>query len=85
MRFDRKRNGLVGYVDERSGSPCWRRQCELRCRGKSVFHFDVQGLVAKSTQAGLPWRWLLRGKFGARPHFWPFDGWELPAKRSTVL
>ena len=27
---------------------------------KSVFHFDVQGSVAKSTHAGLPWIKALR-------------------------
>jgi len=39
----------------RTGNPRWRRLCEERCGGKSVFHFDVQGSVAKSSHAGIPW------------------------------
>ena len=36
--------------------PRWRRVTELRARtAKSVFQFDVQGSVAKSTHAGIPW------------------------------
>lgn len=41
---------------------------------KSPFLFDVQGSVAKSTFAGIPWLARLR-ETGA--HFWPFDGFEL--------
>jgi hypothetical protein len=49
-----------------------------------VFHFDVQGSVAKSTHAGIPWLRFLRRQLGARLHCWPFDGWEIPAGRSAV-
>jgi hypothetical protein len=49
-----------------------------------VFHFDVQGQVAKSTHAGIPWLRYLRRQLGARVHFWPFDGWEIPPGRSVV-
>ncbi len=42
---------------------------------KSVFQFDVQGSVAKSTYAGLPWLRRLRVEAGDRIHVWPFDGW----------
>ncbi len=49
-------------------------------RAKSVFHFDVPGSVAESTQAALPWLRLIRRlRLGARVHFWPFDGWDFPA------
>jgi hypothetical protein len=78
------RDGQVGNGDARSGSSQWRRICEERCRAKSVFHFDVQGSVAKSTHAGIPWLRYLRREAGARVHFWPFDGWEIPAGRSAV-
>jgi hypothetical protein len=38
------------------GNSRWRRLTEERAgSAKSVFHFDVQGSVAKSTHAGIPW------------------------------
>jgi len=49
-----------------------------------VFHFDVQGSVAKSTHAGIPWLRRLRQQTTCRVHFWPFDGWHVPAGRSVV-
>ena len=51
---------------------------------KSVFQFDVQGQVAKSTHAGLPWLYRLRKTFRERVHCWPFDGWEIPSGRSVI-
>lgn len=58
---------------------------ELRAGGaKSVFHFDVQGSVAKSSHAGIPWLRFLRHRLSAKVHFWAFDGWEVPASRSAV-
>jgi hypothetical protein len=68
----------------RAGSARWRRRCEEPTRAKSVFHFDVQGAVAKSTHAGLPWLKQLRERAGVRVHFWPFDGWAPPPGRSVV-
>ncbi len=80
------RDGIVGNGKVRSGNPGWRRLTEIRARGaKSVFQFDVQGAVAKSTHAGLPWLRYLRQRVGNRIHFWPFDGWELPADKSVVV
>lgn len=84
MCIDFIRNGTSGQGAERSGNPRWRRLTELRCRAKSVFHFDVQGSVAKSTHAGLPWLRFLRNELGDRIHFWPFDGWTAPAHRSVI-
>lgn len=79
------REGLCGNGAPRSGNPRWRRVTEVRAgTAKSVFHFDVQGSVAKSTHAGLPWLRYLRQEAGARGHFWPFDGWVIPAGRSVV-
>lgn len=51
---------------------------------KSVFQFDVQGSVAKSSHAGIPWLKWLRDQVGARLHVWPFDGWR-PAPGTMVL
>lgn len=79
------RIGDKGLGTHRGGDPRWRRECERRCRGKSVFHFDVQGSVAKSTHAGLPWLRFLRQAMGPRLHFWPFDGWALPANHCAIL
>lgn len=70
--------------NQRLGSPRWRRLTEERAGAKSVFHFDVPGSVAKSTFAGLPWLRYLRSKLGQQVHFWPFDGWEVPARRSVL-
>jgi hypothetical protein len=80
------RDGLVGNGAERMGSARWRRLTEERARGaKSVFHFDVQGAVAKSTHAGIPWLRFIRQRLGARVHFWPFDGWDIRASRSAIV
>ncbi len=80
------RDGSAGNGAARAGNAKWRRLTEQRTRAaKSVFHFDVQGTVAKSTHAGIPWLLYLRRRLGARVHFWPFDGWTIPAGRSTLL
>lgn len=79
------RQGLCGNGAARSGDTRWRRVTEVGARGtKSVFHFDVQGSVAKSTHAGLPWLRYLRQQLSDRVHFWPFDGWKTPTGRSLV-
>jgi hypothetical protein len=49
-----------------------------------VFQFDMQGSVAKSTHAGIPWLRWLRMTSSTAPWCWPFDGWQPPAGR-TVL
>jgi hypothetical protein len=80
------RNGSVGNGAARTGSPRWRRVTEVRAvKAKSVFHFDVQGSVAKSTHAGLPWLRFIRRELGEKIHFWPFDGWVIPAGRSAIV
>lgn len=78
------REGICGDGAARTGSPRWRRLCEERARAKSVFHFDVQGSVAKSTHAGIPWLRYLRRQLGERVHFWPFDGWAIPPGMSAI-
>ena len=77
------RNGLHGNGAARCGNPRWRRVTEVRAGAKSVFHFDVPGSVAKSTQAGLLWLRYIRLHV-PNAHFWPFDGWDVPAGRSVV-
>ncbi len=79
------RDGSCGNGAARAGNSRWRRLTEERAgSAKSVFHFNVQGSVAKSTHAGLPWLLNLRRQLGERVHFWPFDGWKIPAGRSAV-
>ena len=78
------RHGVCGNCAARSGKTGWRRITEVRARAKSVFHFDVQGSVAKSTHAGIPWLRHIRQHAANRVHFWPFDGWNAPPNRSVV-
>jgi hypothetical protein len=79
------RDGVQGNGAARTGNARWRRLTEERAGGaKSVFHFDVQGSVAKSTHAGIPWLRFIRQRLGGRAHFWPFDGWDIPVGRSAV-
>jgi hypothetical protein len=88
------RDGLHGHGATRAGRTRWKRLCEMRAAAaqpgvrravpKSVLHFDVPGQVAKSTHAGLPWLHFLRARLGTRVHFWPFDGWDVPAGRSVI-
>lgn len=79
------RDGLRGDGAARTGNSRWRRLTEVRSRtAKSVFHFDVQGSVAKSSHAGIPWLRFLRRELGSRMHFWPFDGWTPPTGVSVI-
>jgi len=84
IKVDFIRNGIEGNGCTRMGNSRWRRLAEQRCGAKSVFHFDVQGSVAKSTHTGLPWLRFLRQQLGERLHFWPFDGWEPPFGKSVI-
>jgi hypothetical protein len=78
-------DGLAGNGAARSGNPRWRRLTEVRARSaKSVFQFKVQGQVAMSTHAGIPWLRYVRQHVGDRVHFWPFDGWSIPPSRSVI-
>jgi len=51
---------------------------------KSNFQFDVQGQVAKSTHAGIPWLYRIRQQVGKQVHFGLFDGWKVPKRRSVI-
>lgn len=69
----------------RGGATTELRLCERwTSSAKSVFLFDVQGSVAKSTHAGLPWLRSLREQADGRLFCWPFDGWHPPAGRSVI-
>ncbi len=82
---DSVRDGSCGNGAARAGNARWRRVTEIRAgAAKSVFHFDVQGSVAKSTHAGLPWLRFLRQQIGDGLHCWPFDGWLVPSGHSSV-
>jgi hypothetical protein len=75
----------IGNGAVRMGNARWRRLTEQRAgSAKSVFHFDVQGSVAKSTRAGIPWLRFIRQRLGSRVHVWPFEGWDIPAGRSAI-
>lgn len=52
--------------------------------GFGVFDFRPHG-VAYSTFAGLPWLAWLRERLGERVHWWPYDGWSVPAEKSVVV
>ncbi len=85
VRVEDVRRGLVGNGAARAGNARWRRLTEQRAgAAKSVFHFDVQGSVAKSTHSGLPWLLHLGKELTGHLHFWPFDGWVPPEGMSVV-
>ncbi len=70
---------------ERAGSRTDFRLTERwTSSAKSVFHFDIQGSVAKSTHAGLPWLLSIRRQVGESVHFWPFDGWAAQPEKSLI-
>src|ERR1017187_3516354 len=79
------RHGNMGEGSKRMGEDTWLRLTERwPSTAKSVFLFDVQGSVAKSTFAGLPWLLYMRNECKRPIHFWPFDGWEVPQGSSVV-
>lgn len=88
-----ERNTYVSFIREepsgsglkRSGDRSWFRVTETWTpTAKSVFGFGVNGEVATSTHAGLPWLLYLRKQCKRQIHFWPFDGWEIPEGKSVV-
>jgi hypothetical protein len=82
----------VDSIRKQYGGPPSRTGCSKALRlaekwtssAKSVFLFDVQGSVAKSTHAGLPWLRHIRNELNGNVHFWPYDGWHIP-KGTSVL
>ena len=87
--IDHIRHRMPGFdtpdIEPRSGTPSELRLCERwTSSAKSVFLFDVNGSVAKSTHAGIPWLARIRESCGSAVHVWPFDGW-LPPEHKTVI
>ena len=79
------RNCNIGDGRNRTGDNTWLRLTERwTATAKSLFLFDVQGSVAKSTFAGLPWLLYLRNWCKRPIHFWPFDGWKIPDGSSVI-
>ena len=84
-RLLKRYHRIVDEINEMEPKISAMTDPELRARTpKSVFHFDVQGSVAKSTHAGLPWLRYIRRQTSGRVHFWPFDGCDIPPGRSVV-
>jgi hypothetical protein len=54
---------------------------------QSVFKLDGAGTVGKSTHCGIPWLRFIRRNAGPdfRPHFWPFDDFEIPPNKSVIV
>lgn len=70
---------------ERGGDTSWFRLSECwTSSAKSVFQLDGQGIVGKSTHAGIPWLRFLRNQVGERLFFWPFDGWQPEEGKSVI-
>jgi hypothetical protein len=74
----RKGNARTGTSDEFRVTERWTSSA------KSNFQFDVQGQVAKSTHAGIPWLHRIRQAVGKEVHFWPFDGWKVRQGKSVI-
>lgn len=73
--------------NRRTGRPTELRLTEKWTAGaQSVFKLDGAGTVGKSTHCGIPWLRFLRRRAdpAAKPHFWPFDGFQVPPGRSVV-
>jgi len=80
------REGACGQGEQRRGDPSWFRLTEhWTATAKSVFRFGVNGSVAHSTHAGLPWLRFLRNECQRKIHFWPFDGWNIPDEGAPVI
>lgn len=84
VTVDAVRRGVTGRGALRRGESRWRRPVDVLAGAKSPFHFGVPGSVASSTHAGLPWLLFLRKQLGRSIHFWPFDGWDPPPRRSAI-
>lgn len=77
----------------RTGNPRTGSHTEFRLTEKwttsaqSVFKLDGAGTVGKSTHCGIPWLRFLRRQTdyrNSRPHFWPFDGFDIPPNTSVI-
>lgn len=78
------RHSEDGPPDRTGSNKDFRLTEKWTSSAKSVFQFDVQGSVAKSTHAGIPWLRRIRDEVGDKVHFWPFDGWKIPKEQSVI-
>jgi len=77
----------------RQGNPRTGKHTEFRltenwtASAQSVFKLDGAGTVGKSTHCGIPWLRFIRRNAdpSSRPHFWPFDGFEIPPDKSVLV
>jgi hypothetical protein len=70
----------------RDGESTEFRLCERwTSSAKSLFQFGVQGSVAHSTHAGIPWLKVIRETVKDCIHVWPFDGWQVPDSKSVLV
>ena len=80
----------VDFVREQSppgGTSDEMRLCEIwTSAAKSVFQFDMQGSVAKSTHSGIPWlKWLRDDRLvKSKTCFWPFDSFGVETGRAVI-
>lgn len=81
---DSIRNRAEAPPDRTGNSSDFRLTEKWTSSAKSVFLFDVQGSVAKSTHAGLPWLLHVQNEVGDLVHIWPFDGWQVPNNKSVI-
>jgi hypothetical protein len=77
VRDLREGNSRTGHPDELRLTERWTPAA------RGVFRFEMRGGAAKAAHAGIPWLDYLR-QLGPRVHFWPFDGFSVPAGKSVV-
>lgn len=77
----RKGNKRTGKYTEFRLTENWTSSAQ------SVFKLDGAGTVGKSTHCGIPWLKFIRRNADPanRPHFWPFDGFDIPPKKSVIV
>ena len=77
----RKGNKRTGKYTEFRLTENWTSSAQ------SVFKLDGAGTVGKSTHCGIPWLRFIRRNAdpASRPHFWPFDGFDIPPKKSVIV
>ena len=71
----------IGFRHGKS-PPCGSESRNLSYR--NPFRFNLNIRRSKTTQAGIPWLRYIRERLGKHVHFWPFDGWDIPAGRSAI-
>ena len=75
---DGQRRGAHGQCPLAAADRGTRRQREI---GVS---FRRAGIGGEIHPCRIPWLRFIRQRLGARVHFWPFDGWDIPAGRSAI-